>query len=288
AVVRGLRKGKGGVEPRKRRPITWERVAPIEPYVPRAVWAMVQLHWHTGMRSGELVMLRSCDIDMSGDIWIYRPQQHKTEHLDHIRAIAIGPKAQDILRPWLRADLDAYLFQARESEQLRNTTRRDNRQTPKWPSHDPDHRRRKRGRKGKANRRPGEHYTTSSYYRAVKRAILAASIDAWCVDHGDDSHWSGAYRQWLRAKPKRLRREIDAWKREHGSEAMHSEAFRGFLASRDWHPHQLRHTFATRARSEFEEWDPVRAALGHTSPQTTIVYARLDERKAAKVAKKIG
>ena len=47
------------------------------------------------------VVMRACDIDMSGKVWLYRPARHKTEHHGHGRIIALGPKAQEVIRPFL-------------------------------------------------------------------------------------------------------------------------------------------------------------------------------------------
>jgi integrase len=54
-----------------------------------------------------------------------------------------------------------------------------------------------------------------------------------------------------------------------------------------WHPHQLRHNAATRLRKEFG-LDVARAALGHSSPAVTEVYAELDEAKAAEAMGRVG
>ena len=39
----------------------------------------------------------------AGAVWVYKPRRHKTQHYGKGRCIFIGPKAQEILRPWLRA-----------------------------------------------------------------------------------------------------------------------------------------------------------------------------------------
>lgn len=57
--------------------------------------------------------MRTIDVDTSGKVWIYTPESHETEHLDHLRRIFNGPAAWEILRPWLRPGLTAYLFQPR-------------------------------------------------------------------------------------------------------------------------------------------------------------------------------
>ena len=66
----------------------------------------------TGCRPAEVCLVRPCDVDTSGDVWIYRPELHKTEHHGRERIICIGPKGQDVLRPYLLRAEGAYCFLA--------------------------------------------------------------------------------------------------------------------------------------------------------------------------------
>ncbi len=245
-VFKNLRRGQGGRETDKVRPIAWETVRKIEPYVQPVIWAMVQLQWHTGMRTGELTIIRTCDIEMGGSIWLYRPESHKTEHHDHDRVVAIGPKGQAILEPWLRTNMKEYLFSPAEAELARNAARRENRQTPQWASHDPELRRRRRGQK---RRTYAETYNKDTYRRAVQRAYIEA-MEAEFLENNPGEEFD--------AKSIKL-----------------------------WTPHQIRHSFGTRARKQFEP-DFVRGALGHSTVNVTLDYAEQDIQKAADVAKKIG
>jgi integrase len=85
-------------------------------HVARQVWVMVELQRLTGMRPGEVCNMRTIDIDTSGRVWTYSPERHKTEHHGKVRRIYLGPTAQDILRPWLRTELKAYLFSPAEAQ----------------------------------------------------------------------------------------------------------------------------------------------------------------------------
>jgi len=49
----------------------------------------------------EIVALRPCDIDMSGPVWAFRPAEHKTAYRGHERVVHFGPRAQQILRPFV-------------------------------------------------------------------------------------------------------------------------------------------------------------------------------------------
>jgi site-specific recombinase XerC len=57
--------------------------------------------------------------------------------------------------------------------------------------------------------------------------------------------------------------------------------------ARAWHPHQLRHGVATRLRREFGLQTP-KVILGHSSMDTTLIYAEADHQRAAEVMEKVG
>jgi site-specific recombinase XerD len=122
-------------------------------------------------------------VDASGDVWFYRPESHKTEHNGRQRIICVGPKAQDVLRPYLLRDKTAYCFVPRESEQKRNVLRRENRQSPMTPS---QARRRPSGNRGRA---PGARYSVDAYRRAIARAIDQANHER--AERGQEllPHW---------------------------------------------------------------------------------------------------
>jgi integrase len=75
-------------------------LAHLNPYVR----AMAQIQEFTGMRPQDVRNLRTCDMDTTGEVWIYTPWTHKTEHHGHVRRIAIGPRAQVILEPLLKSE----------------------------------------------------------------------------------------------------------------------------------------------------------------------------------------
>ena len=65
-AVNGLRKGRSDVqESDPVRPVADAYVNAIQPHVTRQVWAMIQLQRLTGMRPGEVCIMRGCDIDTS-------------------------------------------------------------------------------------------------------------------------------------------------------------------------------------------------------------------------------
>ena len=68
------------------------------PLLPEPVAAMVELQLLTGMRPGEVVLMRMSDVDRSGDVWLYTPEEHKNAWRGKERKVYLGPKAQEILR----------------------------------------------------------------------------------------------------------------------------------------------------------------------------------------------
>lgn len=185
AAVRGLTYGRGGRETPKRRPAAMADVVAALPWLSPPVKAMVELQWVTGMRPGEVLIMRTADIDQSGPVvvidgkeiqtWVYVPAHHKTECHGHDRRVAMGPRAQEALRPWLRpGEPEAWLFQPVETERQRWTALREARIAAGGGSGG--------SRKPHARRpaRPlGVRYTTDSYRRAVERACAKAGVPVW-------------------------------------------------------------------------------------------------------------
>ena len=67
---------------------------------------MAQLQLHTGMRPGEVCVMRGMDLEMTGKVWMYRPGSdrgphgnHKTAHRGQCRVIALGPRARKCSGP---------------------------------------------------------------------------------------------------------------------------------------------------------------------------------------------
>lgn len=115
-------------------PVAEDAIYAVKPYVSRPVWAMIQVQLLTGMRPSEVVALRGRDLNMSGRVWEYIPECHKTEHHGKQRVIFIGPRAQEIVRNFPRTDLSACLFSPAEAREEYDAQRSANRKTPMTPS----------------------------------------------------------------------------------------------------------------------------------------------------------
>ncbi len=144
----------------------------VRPHVARQVWAMIELQRLTGMRPGEVTALRTADVDRTGPVWIYTPAGHKMEHHGKRRCIALGPRARDVLGPWLRSEEAAYLFSPREAMAERQAAKRQRRRTPVQPS--------QRDRRKRAARRvPGGRYDVAAYNRAIEYGCCKAGVPKW-------------------------------------------------------------------------------------------------------------
>lgn len=174
-AMTGLRNGRCEArETAPVKPVPIADVEAIELFVSRPIWSMIQIQLRTGMRPGEACIMRTCDIDMSGSVWDYVPKSHKTEHHNRKRLIPIGPRGQEILKPYLAAaKVEQFLFRPDEAEKVRNDLRRSSRQSPMTPSQA------KRQRKEAPVRPPGERYQRTSYTRAITRACKLANVTQW-------------------------------------------------------------------------------------------------------------
>ncbi len=158
------------------RPVADEHVAAVLPFLSRQVETLIQLQLLTGARPGELLEMRPVDLSTSAEVWTYTPPTHKTAHHGHSRTIYLGPKAQEVIKPFLpgRA-VDAPFFSPREAEAERRDEQRGKRCRPMTPS---QKRRHELAMARTRKRAAGETYDVSAYRRAIARACAAADVAA--------------------------------------------------------------------------------------------------------------
>jgi len=139
-AVDGLQKNRSDAKESKPvKAVKRAAVDAVEPHIKPVLWSMISLQLVTGARPGEIRLIKMEDIDRTGDVWEYRPAEHKLEHKNIERVIFIGSEGQRLLLPYFKANPAQYLFEAR----------------------------------------PGKHYTKDSYCRAVSRACKKAKIESW-------------------------------------------------------------------------------------------------------------
>lgn len=122
--------------------------------LPPTVAAMAQLQRFTGMRPGEVCIMRACDVDTSSDPWVYTLPHDKTDYrreIDDKRSIPLGKRAQAVLEPFLSRD--GYIFSPLEAERERDNCT--------------------------DCRKFNLHYTANSYRRAIWYACKQAGVEQW-------------------------------------------------------------------------------------------------------------
>lgn len=162
-LVKAVREGKGGRETPAVVSVSPVIVAQTLPRLGPIPRAMVQLQQLTGMRPGEVCGMLRSELSLSPSekirtikglevsaivvegttVWVYAPGKHKTRCKGKSRIVAIGPQAQEILRPFLDRDTDEYLFSPAEAV-----------------------------RHHSGQRAPGNRYTTASYGHAIRKACV--------------------------------------------------------------------------------------------------------------------
>lgn len=211
ALVSGLRRGESTArETGKVRGVDDATVQATLPFLSPIARAMIELQLATGCRPGELCIIRPADIDRSGDVWEYAPLVHKAQHLDRDRVICIGPKGQDILRPYLLRAADACCFSPKESAAWHRNERRAARKTPLSCGNVAGSNRKRRPR-----RSPRDKFDVASYRRTIHYACDLAfpapediandpqAVETWQSDHRWSPH------QLRHTAATRIRKEFD-------------------------------------------------------------------------------
>ncbi len=146
-AVKMLRRGKHGVrESDPVVPVTWRNLRVLR-HVSPTIAAMIRVMWLTGMRPGELCAMQMCDLDLSDEPWVFTPPRHKTAHRGKVLQKQLGPKVREILRPFLKVDPSAFLFNPADTDRVRGDV--------------------------------GDYYTTPSFRRAIARACRRAGLQPW-------------------------------------------------------------------------------------------------------------
>lgn len=183
------------------------------PHLSPPVRAMVQLQMLTGARSDEVCALRAVDIDRTDpEVWIYRPQRHKTAHHGQERVVFIGPRAQAVILPFLAPNLAAYLFRPEAARAWRAE-----RQRSKHPSSMTLHGAHctERSRVKVPVRPLRERYDKNTYAQAVRRACRLA----FPAPPGLDDEQARAWRRQHSWHPHQLRHTFGtAVRARHGAE----------------------------------------------------------------------
>lgn len=261
-AVSGLRKGRSEArEPDPVMPVDDATVQATLPHLTPIVADMIRFQRITGCRPQDVCNLRPCDVDTSGEVWLYRPSTHKTEHHGRERVIPIGPKGQDILRPYLLREKETHCFRPVDSERKRREELHASRSTSISCGNRPG-----TNCKRKPKRSAGEQYTAASYRRAIHRACDLAFPPPEPLSQRDGETKS----QSLDRLTDKQRAELGKWQSDHR-----------------WSPNRLRHSAGTEIRKRFG-LEAAQVILGHASADVTQVYAERDLQKAVEIMREVG
>ncbi len=264
AAVQGLQRGRADVrEAAPVEPVPDEVVDATLPFLNRHVRGMVAFQRLTGCRPGEVCAVRMSDIDTTGPVWLYRPRQHKTAWRGKRRTVAVGPKAQEVLRAFATGEPGDFLFSPARAVAEFHAERAAKRKTPRYPSHVS---RNARVRVSAPRRRPAEVYNVNAYGHAIARACDRAFPPPVPSRQRDGE----SVKAWWARLTITEREAVKEWQAQHS-----------------WHPNQLRHTFASRVRRD-HGLEAAQVLLGHARADVTQVYAERDEKLAISVAASVG
>lgn len=103
--VSGLQAGRGtGRESKDVKPVPVDDAEATIKHMPEVFAAIANVQLYSGARAGEILQMRTCDIDQLGDVWTFTPSTHKNAWRGQTRQLVLGPRAQLVLRRYLRTD----------------------------------------------------------------------------------------------------------------------------------------------------------------------------------------
>ena len=179
-AVKALRKGEEGTfDHAEREEVPDDVVALTLQYLPSTVSAMVQIQGMTGMRPTELCTMRVGDVNRSGDVWEYRPKNHKTEEYIGKKVIHLGKEEQALIAPYLaKKTAGQAVFSPAQAMKERHAEKRANRKTKITPS--------QAARDAQKKKKPvqyAEFYDTNSYRKAIEYGIARAKREGVVIPH---------------------------------------------------------------------------------------------------------
>ena len=166
--------------------------------------------------------------------------------------IPLGPKAQAIVKEFLKPNLDAHLFSPRDHVLELRAARAASRKTKPTPSE------LRRRRRAKPATRMQDRYDRRTYQQTVV-----------CGCNRAFPHPTLARIPRAALTPEQ-REKLKAWRKAHGGCVL-----------------QLRHTAATEFRAKYG-LEAAQVVLGHAKADVTQVYAERDLAKAREVMREIG
>jgi integrase len=300
ALVEGLKAGRTTArESEPVLPIAEAEVRAVTAQLCPTVAGVVWFQWWTGCRPGEACALRWGMIDRSGPVWIAELERHKTAHRGRRRVLAIGPRAQDAIRPLMVVDPRAFVFSPQRAVEEQRAAKRARRRSKVPPSQ----RRRAEIARARPREEIGESFTVETLRRAIAYGVAGANaamlrgrvLEVLARHDGDAA--ATARRRFERLATRRLvsvggrllLTETTVGALVDGAELAAAvwDACSLCALLEPWGPNRLRHSAATRLRRE-EGLEAARVVLGHARAAVTEVYAEADHERSRAIMARHG
>ncbi|MFA9476936.1 tyrosine-type recombinase/integrase [Phycisphaerales bacterium AB-hyl4] len=253
-------------------PVADELLNAALPHLTPTLQAMVRLQRVTGMRPDEVCSMMGGEVDVSGEVWEYRPKSHKTAWRSRTRTVFIGPEGQKALRPYMKTDPTAPIFSPRQSERERREAMRSARKTPASCGNGPGD-----NCQATPRRQAAARWTTQSYGRAIQYACDSAFPPPADLQRRrvpttgrKAERWETRTEWHDRLRSEKRLDELKRWQKDHR-----------------WAPNQLRHAYATEVRQK-HGLEAAQVLLGHARADVTQLYAERDVDRARQVARQVG
>lgn len=161
--------GEAGFELAKRKRVSLEVVRATAKFLAPIVRDMLTVQLATGMRPSELCSMKAGEIDRTGEVWLFKPLNHKTAHKGIEREIPILGQARTAIENYLNRSPTSFLFSPAEAMSWFRAKQRSECKgygSYKKPVNEP-------------KKQPGDHYDAGSYRQAITRAAKQAKVPHW-------------------------------------------------------------------------------------------------------------
>ena len=152
-------------------PVAWAVVERTLPHLPPPIVNAIKVQYYCGMRPGEVLKMKSGEIDRKGEIWFWRPDRHKNSHRLQSLTKAIPAPAQKILKPLLKKPEGEFLFSPVDAKEWAASRR------PRTVPIYPYERIIIEERKKNPRKKRLDHYTPLRYGKLIGDAITRANKD---------------------------------------------------------------------------------------------------------------
>lgn len=174
--VESLKRGRvpGLRESKAIQPVADEVVDATLLHTTQVVGDMVRFQRFTGCRPGEVCQVTPSMVDRSKTVWLVELDKHKTAYRGKKRIIFVGPRAQQVLEPYLQRGDHSACFSPIESEQQRLAAKHAARKTPMSCGNVPGS---NRSRKPRTS--PTNQFSAGTYARSIRNICERENITKW-------------------------------------------------------------------------------------------------------------